>query len=86
MVVKYSETRSQAETIRQFILQFPNARVPIRHTITRNYQKYLEFGKSGNRNKDNCGRHRTGRPQLKIAAVRQAPQNDLAVDAILYHK
>lgn len=81
MVLKYCETFSIAETLRLFILQFPHARVPNRKTITRNYNKYLEFGQSGNRNTGNSGRRRTARTQANIARVRQALQNDPTISA-----
>lgn len=76
MVVTYHETQSPVEVIRRFRLQFPNSRVPFRHTVTRNYQKYLASGTSRNLNSGHSGRHRTGRSQLNIAQVRLALQRD----------
>lgn len=76
MVLKYHETMSPAEVIRQFGLHFPNTRVPSRNTPYREYMKYLNYGTSVNLNKGNSGRSRSGRSQVNIDAVRQALQRD----------
>ena len=41
MVLKYHESQSPAEVIRQFMITFPNVCVPSRNTPAREYQKYL---------------------------------------------
>ncbi len=81
MVLKYHETRSPAEVIRQFQLQFPGRRMPFRHTVTRNYQKFLDHGTCHNLNSGNSGRPRTARSQLNIDRVRRALQADPTISA-----
>lgn len=81
MVLKYHETRSPTEVIRLFQIEFPNRRPPFRHTITRNYEKYLDSGTSRNLNSGHSGRLRTARSQLNIAQVRRALQRDPTISA-----
>ena len=56
MVLKYTETSNVLETIRRFQRQFPNQRTPYRETIMDNYNKFVQYGLSLNRNVGNSGR------------------------------
>lgn len=75
MVRVFSETHDVREVKRQFRRHFPNARAPANRTIRRNYNKYIRYGKSGNRCKDVSGRPRTGRSPQNIQRVQQELQN-----------
>ena len=55
MVLKYTETGNVLETIKRFQRQFPNQRTSCRRTITDNYNKYVQYGFSLNRNVGNIG-------------------------------
>ncbi len=81
MVVKYIETGSQFETIRLFQVEFPNSRVRVRHTVDYNYNKYLTYGTSENRNKGNSGRPRTVRTEANIELIREALQENPCISA-----
>lgn len=72
MVLSYNQTWSQTETIRLFRIEFPNCRIPSRFTIKKNYDKYLIFGVSTNRNAGHSGRPRTARSQINVNMVRRA--------------
>ena len=76
MVVTYCQTGSQVETLNRFRVQFPNSRLPSRHTVNKNYRKYIEYGTSTNRNSGNSGRRRTVRTPANIELVRQALQEN----------
>ena len=51
----YTEIGNVLETIRRFQRQFPNQWTPCRQTIMKNYNKYVHYGLSLNRN-GNSGR------------------------------
>ena len=72
MVLKYTETSNVLETVRRFQRQFPNQRTPCRQTKMDNYNKYVHYGLSLNRNIGNSGRPRTARTQANIDMVRRA--------------
>ena len=55
MVLKYTETGDVLKTIRKFQKQLPNQRTPCRQTIMGNYNKYVQYGLSLNRNAGNSG-------------------------------
>ena len=71
MVLKYTETSNVLETV-MFQRQFPNQRTPCRQTKMDNYNKYVHYGLSLNRNIGNSGRPRTARTQANINMVRRA--------------
>ena len=73
MIVNYCNTWSATETLRLFAVQYPNTRLPS-HTVINNYNKYVQFAVSTNRNPGNSGRRRTARTPANIALVRQALQ------------
>ena len=53
-------------------MQFPNQRTLCRQTIMDNYNKYVQYGLSLNRNAGNSARPRTARTQANIDVVRRA--------------
>ena len=55
MVLKYTETGNLLETIRRFQRQFPNERTPCRQTVMDNYNKFVQYGFSLNKNVGNSG-------------------------------
>ena len=81
MVVNYCETWSQAETLRLFAIQFPNTRLPDRQSVDYDYNKYVAFGVSINRNVGHSGRTRSARSPANVALVRQALTNDPTLSA-----
>ena len=56
MVLKCTETGNVLETIKRFQRQFPNQRTPSIQTIMDNYNKFVQYGLSLNRNVGNSGR------------------------------
>ena len=74
VVVNYWNTWSATETLRLFAMQYPNMRLPSRHTLKNDYNKYVQFAVSTNRDHGNSGRRRTARTQANIVLVRQALQ------------
>ena len=50
MVLKYTETSNVLHTMWRFRRQFPNQITPCRQTIMDNYNKYVQYGLSLNRN------------------------------------
>ena len=56
MVLKYTETGNVLETITRFQRQFLNQRTTCRQTIMDNYNKYVQYGLSLNRDVGNSGR------------------------------
>ena len=71
MVLKYTETGNFLKTIR-FERQFPNLRTPCRQTIMDNYNKYVQYGISLNKNVGKSGRPRTSRTRGNVDMVRRA--------------
>ena len=56
MVLKCTETGNVLETIKRFQRQFPNQRTPSIQTIMDNYNKFIQYSLSLNRNVGNSGR------------------------------
>ena len=71
IVRSYFETHSFAEVQQLFRVQFPDRNPPNKMNIWRNVKKYLDHGRSLNRNLKNSGRKRTGRSQDNIDAVQE---------------
>ena len=72
MVLRYTDTGNVLETVRRFQRQFPNQRTPCRQAMMDNYNKYVHYGLSLNRNVGKSGRPRTARTQANIDKVRGA--------------
>lgn len=64
------ETGSLEVTREKFAERFPKRRPPAHKTIRANVRKFSAHGTTLNRNKENSGRHRTGRSETNIEAVR----------------
>ena len=56
MILKCPETKNVRATIRTLKRQFPNQRSPCRQTIMDNYNKFVQYGLSLNRNVGKSGR------------------------------
>ena len=70
LVKNFFETGSLEVTRQRFVECFPVQRLPALKTIWANVRKFSAHGTTLNRNKGNSGRHRTGRLEANIKAVR----------------
>ena len=76
IVKTYYETKSYVKVKKAFVEKFPDRKPPSTSSIQRNIQKYEAKGTSHNLNKGNSGRHRSGRTEDNIKAVKELLERD----------